>query len=301
MGQVVHPKERGMIRKRGPALGFRAAIQNNKMEGARPVSGSNEKRWSCRVFAIEPIHRPFLLCHRFSHIIATNGRYQRISALLRAREDANHVSYDDMRWSASNQLGYQDSIKEYALRRRMIFPRLTLSLVVLTSAVAQLTIAANPTKAPVAVDVALRDGGVLVGRVVNADGVGQPGAPVSIRYEDKVLASAKAGPEGYFAFKGLHGGVYQLTTTDGHGVYRVWSLGSAPPAAQPVAALIEGDYVVRGQAESGTGGNHPVMTFLQSPAGVVVVAGAVAAAVSLPVALIVKPRSTPQSSSPASP
>ncbi|MGO8748537.1 MAG: carboxypeptidase-like regulatory domain-containing protein [Thermoguttaceae bacterium] len=166
---------------------------------------------------------------------------------------------------------------------------LTLSLVVLTSAVAQLTMAANPTTAPIAIDVALRDGGVLVGRVVNADGVGQPGAPVSIRYEDKVLASAKAGPEGYFAFKGLHGGVYQITTTDGHGIYRVWSPGSAPPAAQPVAALIEGDYVVRGQAEGGPCDPHPVMNFLQSPVGVAVVAGAVATAVSLPIALTVKP------------
>jgi hypothetical protein len=177
---------------------------------------------------------------------------------------------------------------------------LTLLLIVSFSAVTRLTMAATPTKAPVAIDVALRDGGVLVGQVVNADGVGQPGAPVSIRYEDKVLVSAKAGPQGYFAFKGLHGGVYQLTTTDGHGVYRVWSPGSAPPAAQPVAALIEGDYVVRGQAEGGTGDSHPVMTFLQSPAGVVVVAGAVATAVSLPIALTVKP-STSQNNTPASP
>jgi len=118
---------------------------------------------------------------------------------------------------------------------------------------------------------------VLVGQVVNDQGTAEAGVPVSIRSQNRELAVAKTGKEGYFAFRGLHGGVYQLVADRGHGVYRVWSPGTAPPAAQEGALLVNSDQVVRGQA--GGGGFR---SFITNP---LVIAGVVAAAVAIPVAI----------------
>jgi hypothetical protein len=138
-------------------------------------------------------------------------------------------------------------------------------------------LAGSPAPAPVVVDIALRDGGMLVGQVVNDRGTAEPGIPVSIRSQDRELAVAKTGKEGYFAFKGIRGGVYQLVADRGHGVYRVWSPGTAPPAAQEGALLVNGDQVVRGQCAGGG-----FRSFITNP---LVIAGIVATAVAVPVAI----------------
>jgi hypothetical protein len=134
----------------------------------------------------------------------------------------------------------------------------------------------KPSK-PVVVDVALRDGGVLVGQVVDPQGAAVAGAPVSLRYQDKNVVTATTSPEGYFAVKGLRGGVYQVAAADGHGVYRLWTQGTAPPSAQPGATLVSGGKVVRGQNGSGA-----IKTFFTNP---FVIAGIVATAVAVPVAI----------------
>ncbi|MHB1035269.1 MAG: carboxypeptidase-like regulatory domain-containing protein [Pirellulales bacterium] len=133
----------------------------------------------------------------------------------------------------------------------------------------------KPSKSAV-VDVALRDGGVLVGQVVDPQGAAVAGAPVSLRYQDKNVVTATTSPEGYFAVKGLRGGVYQVAAADGQGVYRLWTQGTAPPSAQPGAMLVSGGKVVRGQ----NGG--AIRTFFTNP---FVIAGIVATAVAVPVAL----------------
>ena len=149
-------------------------------------------------------------------------------------------------------------------------------------------LAAGPAAKPVVVDVALRDGGVLLGQVVDPQGVAKADAPVSLRYEDRELVTTNAGPDGYFAVKGLRGGVHQVATQDGHGVYRLWAAGTAPPSAQDGVLLVSGSSVTRGQ--QGGGG---LKTFLANP---LVIAGIVATAVAVPVAL-----HNSRSSSPASP
>ncbi len=134
----------------------------------------------------------------------------------------------------------------------------------------------SPNGAPVAVDVALGKGGVLVGQVVDVQGAAISEAPVSLRLRDKELVAAKTSPDGYFAFKGLRGGVYQITTTEGHGVYRAWAAGTAPPAAERGALLVSGADVVRGQ------GPKPMKVFLANP---LLIGAAVATAVAVPVAV----------------
>ena len=135
--------------------------------------------------------------------------------------------------------------------------------------------ASQPAPAPRVVDVALHSGGVLLGQVVDPQGVAMAGVVVSLRDEQQELAAAKTRPDGYFAFKGLRGGVYQLVAAEGHGVYRVWSPGTAPPAAQQGALLVSGDPVVRGQMGA-------FKTFLINP---LVLAAVVATAVAVPVAI----------------
>ena len=137
-------------------------------------------------------------------------------------------------------------------------------------------LASGPARGPVATDVALQEGGVLVGQVVSPQGTGMAGISVMLRSQGKTVQTVTTGKEGYFAAKGLRGGVYQLVAQDGHGVYRVWTRGTAPPIAQQGAVLVVGDEVLRGQAPG------PWKTFLTNP---LVIGAVVATAVAVPVAI----------------
>jgi hypothetical protein len=99
---------------------------------------------------------------------------------------------------------------------------------------------------PVVADIALVDGGVLLGQVVDTAGTARPDVPVSVLAGDQELATAKTGGSGYFAFRGLRGGVYRLATAESHGVYRVWAPGTAPPSAGQGVLIVTGDDVARG-------------------------------------------------------
>jgi hypothetical protein len=141
-----------------------------------------------------------------------------------------------------------------------------------------LLLAAAGPQGPVATDVALRDGGVLVGQVVDTHGAGVGGTDVSVRQGTKEPVATKSRPDGSFAVKGLRGGVYQIAAADGHGVYRLWTAGTAPPAASNEALLVTGKNVVRGQQDE----PGPWKTFLTNP---FVIAAIVCTAVAIPVAL----------------
>ena len=153
---------------------------------------------------------------------------------------------------------------------------LTVVLATLGFCLPEPLLAAAELRGPVATDVALREGSVLVGQVVGAQGQGMAGIPVSLRHEGKNLRTTKTGKEGYFAVKGLRGGVYQLVADDGHGVYRLWTPGTAPPAAREGAVLVVGNDVLRGQNPG------PWKAFLANP---LIIAAVVATAVAVPVAL----------------
>jgi len=143
--------------------------------------------------------------------------------------------------------------------------------------------AAGKTGGPAATDVSLRQGGALVGQVVNSQGTGVAGIAVSVRHDGKNLVTTTTGPDGYFAVKGLGGGVYQVVTAEGHGVYRLWTAGTAPPAAQDKAVLVAANDVAPGQAIV-LGQESPGVwkTVLTNP---LIIAGIVATAIAVPVAL----------------
>ena len=131
-------------------------------------------------------------------------------------------------------------------------------------------------KKPVVTDVALRDHGVLIGQVVDPQGVPLVNVPVSLRSGDRQLAAARGDKQGNFAFRGLRGGVYQVEAARGGGTYRLWAKGTAPPTAEQSVLVVAGKQTVRGQY------GRRLMGWLQNPC---IMAGVVAAAVAIPVAI----------------
>ncbi len=148
--------------------------------------------------------------------------------------------------------------------------------------VPQMVFAVAPSPAPAVIDVALRDGGVLHGQVVNVEGSGVAGMPVSIKAQDRTVAATTTAPNGTFSIPGLKGGVYQVATVQGQGVYRLWSPGTAPPIAQQGAVVYARDRAVDGNLVAYTQGGGGLKMLLANP---IVIAGVIATAVAVPVAL----------------
>jgi hypothetical protein len=135
-------------------------------------------------------------------------------------------------------------------------------------------------------DVALRDGGLLVGQVVNPQGVAQANSPVSIRFANHEVVRTTTDANGVFAARGLRGGQYELVTTEGVGSYRLWAADTAPPAARPAVLLVSGDQVVRGQGFM-AGGQGMMSSWVGwMKAHPYITAGTVAAAIAVPIAVL---------------
>ncbi len=165
---------------------------------------------------------------------------------------------------------------------------MALTLATLGLCVPQVAFAVEPA-APAILDVALSDGGMLHGRVVSVQGTGVAGAPVFVKAQDRDVATATTAADGTFNVQGLKGGVYQVATIQGHGIYRLWSAGTAPPAAQNGAVVYTQSSVVDSKVvhytQDGCGcgcGDGALKMLLSNP---VVIAGLVATAIALPIAL----------------
>ncbi len=122
------------------------------------------------------------------------------------------------------------------------------------------------------IDVALQAEGTFHGRVVDASGRAQPGVEVALVQRQQAVASTTTDAEGQFAFSGVRGGVYEVTTLGGSEAVRLWAPRTAPPAAQNALLLTGGGDVVRAQLWGG----------LSNPW---VLGGIVAAAIAIPLAL----------------
>jgi hypothetical protein len=148
--------------------------------------------------------------------------------------------------------------------------------------VPQVAFAAAP--APAIMDVALSDGGVLHGKVVDLQGTGLASVPVAVKAQDRNVATTTTAADGTFGVQGLRGGVYQVAAAQGHGVYRLWSAGTAPPSAQNAAivytqnGMVDNNVVVYTHNEGGS----CLKGFLTNP---IVIGAIVATAIAVPVAL----------------
>jgi hypothetical protein len=150
----------------------------------------------------------------------------------------------------------------------------------------QVALAATPTATtpptPAVVDIAMADGGVLHGQVVDLQNRNVANVPVSVRAQDKEVARATTANDGRFAVQGLRGGVYQVAAGQGQGVYRVWTAKAAPPSAQNNAIV----YTQNG----GDGSGGTLKMLLANP---IVIAGLVATAIAVPIALANSSSSSP--------
>jgi hypothetical protein len=100
-----------------------------------------------------------------------------------------------------------------------------------------------------------------------------------VKDKDRDVAATTSTADGRFAVQGLKGGVYRVAAGQGQGVYRLWTAKSAPPSAQKNAIVY---------TQFGTGGG--LKMFLANP---IVVAGVVATAVAVPVAVANSKPSSP--------
>ena len=133
-------------------------------------------------------------------------------------------------------------------------------------------------------DVELGYGGLLVGRLLDANGRPQKNAGVSFLSDGHTLASTRTDVEGVFAVAKLRGGVREITTADDVQVCRLWANGTAPPQTPRSIDMVSGEDVVRGQWGPPPG-NRLIQKAKVWATNPFVIGGVVAAAVALPIAL----------------
>ncbi|MDZ4657471.1 MAG: hypothetical protein SH868_07805 [Bythopirellula sp.] len=150
-------------------------------------------------------------------------------------------------------------------------------------------------------DVALVGEGLLIGQVLNAAGQPVVGAPVVLSSQGQEIARCHTDKRGIFQVMGLNGGAVEVASVGVTGTCRLWSPGTAPPAAQQGLLIVAEGEVVRGQHMGGTVGHGRgrarghggglLAMMIEHP---LVTAGAVGAAIAIPIAVS-------NSGSPASP
>lgn len=132
--------------------------------------------------------------------------------------------------------------------------------------------------APVAAvsDVALSADGLLRGQLLSPQGRGLAGVQVTASSGNRSLGSVTTDAEGRFAIAGLNGGVVTLVAGQTQTVVRVWTPKAAPAAAKSSVLLVDGQSQALGQSWRG---------FKKVVTNPWVIAGVVAAAVAIPVAI----------------
>lgn len=96
-------------------------------------------------------------------------------------------------------------------------------------------------------DVQLGNDGSLQGIIVDVQGMPLSNARVTVHLPNREVASSRSDGAGCFSIEQLRGGVYELTVGETSGLVRAWAPGTAPPTAHPLALIVVGDPVVRGQ------------------------------------------------------
>jgi hypothetical protein len=133
-------------------------------------------------------------------------------------------------------------------------------------------------------DVELGYGGLLVGRLLDANGRPLSAVEVSIQSGGKPLAATQTDAEGVFAVSNLRGGVHEIATADNVQVCRFWAPGTAPPRAPKSIDVVSDSNVVRGQYGPPPG-NRMLQRAKVWATNPFIVGGVVAAAIAIPVAL----------------
>jgi hypothetical protein len=160
------------------------------------------------------------------------------------------------------------------MRTGRIVRWVAVSLATLGLCLPQVAFAQAAPAAPPVVDIAMADGGVLHGQVVDLQKGGVAGVPVSVKMQNREIAKTTTQSDGRFTVPGLRGGVYQVAAGQGQGVYTLWTANAAPPSAQKNAIVYT--------QNAGNGGGGTMKMLLANP---IVIAGLVATAIAVPIAL----------------
>jgi hypothetical protein len=112
--------------------------------------------------------------------------------------------------------------------------------------------------------------------VLNAQGVPQAQVKVAVGKTNQQPTFVSTDETGRFNVAGLSAGTYQVQTSHGSSVYRVWAPHTAPPSAQPGVLVVNSDQVVRGY-----GHNYDGWRWLANPW---VMGLIVASAIAIPLA-----------------
>ncbi len=130
----------------------------------------------------------------------------------------------------------------------------TMKSAVVALACAGVLVSSNPVSAAAPIrkiqksgDIALTEGGALVGQVVDSQGQGLDGAAVTVSQGNKAVARTVANKNGYFSVNDLRGGTFTVRAANGEKTYRLWTAKSAPPSAKSRALLVSENQIVRGQ------------------------------------------------------
>lgn len=158
---------------------------------------------------------------------------------------------------------------------------------------AQPALAGSPVVHTAVADIALADGGMMTGKVVNAQGAPLAKTAVSLQQAGQEIAKTVTNEEGVFAVQGLRGGLYQVVSEGGMVSYRLWAPNTAPPAANQSALIVTGQDVLAGQycgpnacppgTTSGGGHGNGIMGWVREHP--LLVAGGIAAAIAIPLAV----------------
>ncbi len=96
-------------------------------------------------------------------------------------------------------------------------------------------------------DVQLGEGGVLRGILVDTEGMPVSNARVTIPLPEQDPFETVSDTAGRFSIGKLRGGTYQLAVGHDIAFVRAWAPDTAPPGSQPMALIVVGNQVVRGQ------------------------------------------------------
>ena len=107
-------------------------------------------------------------------------------------------------------------------------------------------------------DITLGAGGVFSGRVVAHDGTPLEGSEVVIKQGEKLVMKTVTDKNGLFTVEDMKSGIFQVSSGNTDGVFRLWSEKTAPPVAKGQALLVMGENGERGQ----WGGIDPWIVFL---------------------------------------
>jgi hypothetical protein len=131
-------------------------------------------------------------------------------------------------------------------------------------------------------DIALGQGGMLVGQILDDSLQPMRGAAVQIRKNGQTTAATSTDANGVFAVAGLRGGVHQVVAGDSVQNCRLWAPGTAPPHSTTYLRFIPGQQdLVRGQWGPPPSSNT-LAGWLTNPW---VIAAVVATAIAVPVVL----------------